>query len=417
MTVRHPARARRSLIGRAALGLIFMLVVCVPLARAAVPPVPDKDPFYAVPDGIADLPNGTVLDSRQITAYSGLLKMPATAWQVKYKTLDSQGRPTATVTTVLVPNSPWTGKGPRPLVSYQVAEDGVGSKCSASYGLSAGLQLGSQAVTGNAALETVLMRLALQRGWAVAAPDYEGPRSEFLGADMEAQGVLDGIRAAIGFQPAGVSDEAPIAMWGYSGGALASTLAAQLQPSYAPDVKLAGIVLGGAVGDLKSSLAAFDKLGLGGASVIGLIGLSRAHPDLHLEQYLNAAGQRAIVASQSDCLADALLRYPGRTSASFSLPGFLDGPVLTKLLRESSPLGRPGTPSAPVYDYHAGQDELAPIGPDRELMARYCADGVAVQHVEFPGEHLSEVAVGAPGALAYIADRFAGLPAPSNCSG
>ncbi|HEY7266343.1 MAG TPA: lipase family protein [Solirubrobacterales bacterium] len=417
MTVRHPARARRSLIGRAALGLIFMLVVCVPLARAAVPPVPDKDPFYAVPDGIADLPNGTVLDSRQITAYSGLLKMPATAWQVKYKTLDSQGRPTATVTTVLVPNSPWTGKGPRPLVSYQVAEDGVGSKCSASYGLSAGLQLGSQAVTGNAALETVLMRLALQRGWAVAAPDYEGPRSEFLGADMEARGVLDGIRAAIGFQPAGVSDEAPIAMWGYSGGALASTLAAQLQPSYAPDVKLAGIVLGGAVGDLKSSLAAFDKLGLGGASVIGLIGLSRAHPDLHLEQYLNAAGQRAIVASQSDCLADALLRYPGRTSASFSLPGFLDGPVLTKLLRESSPLGRPGTPSAPVYDYHAGQDELAPIGPDRELMARYCADGVAVQHVEFPGEHLSEVAVGAPGALAYIADRFAGLPAPSNCSG
>jgi hypothetical protein len=88
---------------------------------------------------------------------------------------------------------------------------------------------------------------------------------------------------------------------------------------------------------------------------------------------------------------------------------------LTTLLRDSSPLGRPGTPSAPVYDYHATQDELAPIGPDRELMARYCAAGVPVQHVEFPGEHLSEVAVGAPGALSYLGDRFAGLPAPSNC--
>jgi acetyl esterase/lipase len=341
--------------------------------------------------------------------------MPATAWQVKYKTLGSQGEPTATVTTVLVPNSPWTGKGPRPLVSYQVAEDGVGSKCSASYALSAGLQLGTQSLTGNAALETLLMRLALERGWAVAAPDYEGPRSEFLGADIEAQGVLDGIRAAIGFGPAGLSDQAPIAMWGYSGGALASTLAAQLQPAYAPDVKLAGIVLGGAVGDLKSSLEAFDKLGLGGASVVGFIGLSRAHPDLDLEQYLNTAGRQAMVTSQADCLADALLRYPGRTSADFSSPGFLDGLVLTKLLQESSPLGRPGIPSAPVYDYHASQDELAPIGPDRELMARYCADGVAVQHVEFPGEHLSEVVTGAPGALGYIADRFAGLPAPSNC--
>jgi hypothetical protein len=415
MTVRHLPRPRGSLTGRVALGLIFMLVVAAPLARAAVPPVPDQDPFYAVPDGIAGLPNGTVLDSRQITAYSGPLQIPAKAWQVKYKTLDSQGEPTATVTTLLVPNTPWTGKGPRPLVSYQVAEDGVGSKCSASYALSAGLQLGSQALTGNAAAETVLMQLAVLRGWAVAAPDYEGPHSEFLGADMEAQGVLDGIRAATRFGPAGISDKAPIAMWGYSGGALASTLAAQLQPSYAPDIKLAGIVVGGAVGDLKSSLDAFDKLGLGGASVIGFIGLSRAHPDLHLEQYLNAAGRQAIVASKSDCLAEALLQYPGQTSASFSSPGFLDGPVLTKLLQESSPLGRPGTPSGPVYDYHASQDELAPIGPDRELMARYCAAGVAVQHVEAPGEHLSEVVLGSADAMSYLADRFAGLPAPSNC--
>jgi hypothetical protein len=396
--------------------VIFALVVCAPLARAAVPPVPDKDPFYAVPDGIGGLVNGTVLASRPITAYAGPLPMPATAWQVKYKTLDNQGAPTATVTTVMVPNSPWTGKGPRPLVSYQVAEDGVGSKCSASYALRSGMQLGSQSLTGNAAAETLLMSLALQRGWAVAAPDYEGPRSEFLGADIEGQGVLDGIRAATRFGPAGISDRAPIAFWGYSGGALASTLAAQLQPAYAPDVRLAGIALGGAVGDLKTSLDAFDSLGAGGAVVVGFIGLSRSHPDLNLEQYLNAEGEQAVAASQNDCLADAILRFPGETSASFvSSPDFLDGPLLTNLLRQSSPLGRPGIPSAPVYDYHAIQDELAPIGPDRDLMARYCADGVTVQHVEAPGEHLSEVVLGSPGALSFLADRFAGLPPTNTC--
>jgi hypothetical protein len=396
--------------------VIFALVVCAPLARAAVPPVPDKDPFYAVPDGIGGLANGTVLASRPITAYAGPLPMPATAWQVKYKTLDNRGAPTATVTTVMVPNSPWTGKGLRPLVSYQVAEDGVGSKCSASYALRSGIQLGSQSLTGNAAAETLLMSLALQRGWAVAAPDYEGPRSEFLGADIEGQGVLDGVRAATRFGPAGISDRAPIALWGYSGGALASTLAAQRQPAYAPDVKLAGIALGGAVGDLKTSLDAFDSLGAGGAVVVGFIGLSRAEPDLNLEQYLNAEGKQAVAASQNDCLADAILRFPGKTSASFvSSPDFLDGPVLTNLLRENSPLGRPGIPSAPVYDYHAIQDELAPIGPDRDLMARYCADGVTVQHVEAPGEHLSEVVLGSPGALSFLADRFAGLPPTNTC--
>jgi len=416
MTARNVPRAGGSVTGRAVLVVIFLLVVCAPLARAAVPPVPDRDPFYSVPDGIGGLPNGTILDSRRITAYSGPLPMPASAWQVKYKTLDNQGAPTATVTTVLVPHLPWTGRGPRPLVSYQVAEDGVGTKCSASYALSSGLQLGSQSLSGNAAAETVLMRLALERGWAVAAPDYEGPRSEFLGADTEAREVIDGVRAATRFGPAGISDRAPIALWGYSGGALASSLAAQLQPSYAPDVKLAAVALGGAVGDLKSTMDSFDRLGLGGAAVVGLIGLSRAHPDEHLEQYLNAEGKQAFAASQSDCLADAMLRHPGQTSASFvSSPDFLTGPLLTTLLRDSSPLGRPGNPSAPVYDYHATQDELAPIGPDRELMARYCAAGVPVQHVEFPGEHLSEVALGAPGALSYLSDRFAGLPAPSNC--
>jgi secretory lipase len=397
--------------------LTLALAICVPLARAAVPPVPDHDPFYAVPDGIGDLPNGTVLASRQVTAYSGPLKIPATAWQVKYKTLDEQDAPTADVTTVLAPNSPWTGKGARPLVSYQVAEDGVGTKCSASYALAAGTQLGSQALTSNAAAETVLIRLAIGRGWAVSAPDYEGPHSAFLGANTEGRGVLDGVRAAVAFKPAGIAAEAPIALWGYSGGALASALAAQAQRTYAPDLELAAIALGGVVPDVKASLEGFDRIGTGGgAGIVGLIGLSRAHPDADLEQYLNAEGKRAFAASQGDCLADALLKYPGRTSSSFaSSPDAFDSPAVTTLLRESSPLWLPGTPTAPVYDYHATQDELAPVGPDRELMARYCAAGVPVNHVELPGEHLTEVALGAPGAMNYLADRVAGIPAPSNC--
>src|SRR4051794_12365292 len=160
--------------------------------------------------------------------------MPAKAWQVKYKTLDNQGAPTATVTTVMVPTAPWTGPGRRPLVSYQVAEDGVGGKCSASYALRTGTQPDSQASSGNAQTETAAMRQALDRGWAVAAPDYEGPRSAFLGADIEARETLDGVRAALRFAPAGLGALTPIGLWGYSGGAFASALTAQLQHSYPP---------------------------------------------------------------------------------------------------------------------------------------------------------------------------------------
>src|SRR3954447_8375615 len=201
-------------------GLAFGLAVQPTVA--APPPVPEHDPFYAVPSGVGAVPNGAVLSSRQITAYSGPLPMPAKAWQVKHKTLDNRGEPTATVTTVMVPTAPWTGPGPRPLVSYQVAEDGVGGKCSASYALRTGIQPGGRTTTGNAQNETFEIRQALDRGWAGSAPDYEGPHSAFLGGNIEARETLDAVRAALRFTPAGLGVHAPVALWGYSGGALAS---------------------------------------------------------------------------------------------------------------------------------------------------------------------------------------------------
>jgi hypothetical protein len=171
-------------------GVLALLACAVEATAADAVPLPDQDPFYAVPAGIAGLANGTILGSRQITAFAGPLPLPASAWQLKYKTLDNQDQATTTVATVLVPEIPWTGRGPRPLVSYQTAEDGVGSKCSPSYALGAGLGAGGS----NSEAETSLITLALLRGWGVVAPDYEGLRSDFLGASIEAHSPT-GLRA------------------------------------------------------------------------------------------------------------------------------------------------------------------------------------------------------------------------------
>jgi hypothetical protein len=49
-------------------------------------------------------------------------------------------------------------------------------------------------------------------------------------------------------------------------------------------------------------------------------------------------------------------------------------------------------------------------------MRQYCADGVRVDHYEdYLSEHLVLTATGAPGAIAYLTQRFAGVPAPDNC--
>jgi hypothetical protein len=408
LAVRSPKAAAAAIV-------IACAVVLLPASAGAVP-LPDEDPFYAVPPGIAGLPNGTVLKSRPISASAGygLVPMLGTAWQVQYKTLDTHSRASADVATIMVPDTPWSGPGPRPLVSYQTAEDGVGSKCSPSYALDGGVS----GADSNSEAETSEMFAALRQGWAVMAPDYEGPKSDFLGAAGEAHGTLDGIRAALRFAPAGFTARTPVAMWGYSGGSLASVLAAMAQPSYAPELRFAAIVLGGLVTDLKATLYGFNGGPGGGAIVVGLVGLDRSYPEYHLERYLNAAGRKAVANSQTDCLTDGIAKYPAAKISQYeAYPNATDAPAVTKMFHTASPLWLKGTPTAPIYDYHAIHDEFAPIAGDRQLMRRFCAAGVVVQHHENPvGEHLTMVGTGALGAIQYLGGRFAGQPAPDNCA-
>lgn len=392
---------------------VFGLVTTYAGGATAVP-LPEQDSFYSSPPGIANLPNGTVLTSRPIDAQSYQLPLAADAWQVQYKTVDNHGRPSAYIATVLVPQRKWSGAGPRPLVSYQVAEDGVGSKCAPSYALRGGLGGGPS----NAFAETGVIRFALQQGWALVVPDYQGPDSDFSGADGYAHGVLDGIRAAKAFAPAAIDDSAPIGMWGYSGGAQSTAVAAQAQSAYAPDLALTAVALGGVVADLEATMSGFSGGIAGGAVVVGLVGLARSYPDADVPRYLNESGRRMLAAGQKDCLHDAALAHPFLDAAELEAwPGSItNNPELSKVVRRASPRYREGAPAAPVLLYHAIGDEFAPIGAARALAEKYCATGTPVQLTENPiGEHGTEAAVGLPAALTYLADRFAGKSAPSTC--
>src|SRR6188508_252216 len=116
-----------------------VLLAWIPVAHAASVPEPEDDPFYDVPANVASYAPGDVIDARPITALVYALPVPADTWQILYRTSDAHGVPTATVTTLMIPKTAWTGSGPRPLVSYQTAEDGVAGRCAPSYGLRAGL--------------------------------------------------------------------------------------------------------------------------------------------------------------------------------------------------------------------------------------------------------------------------------------
>jgi pimeloyl-ACP methyl ester carboxylesterase len=279
------------------------------------------------------------------------------------------------------------------------------------------LHAGDHASFENSTGETSEMYMALQQGWAVSAPDYEGPRSTFLIAGTEAHGVLDGLRASRNFAPAGISRYAPIGLWGYSGGSFASVVAAEYQPRYAPDLKLRAIALGGLVGSIRASINDFSGGPAGGAIPMGINGFLRAYPRLHLLQYLNATGRRDVAATSHDCIDEAVSRYPFLSIKDIEArPNVFDTDPVARMLWRNSPLGIRGTPTAPIYDYHAEDDELAPIKPALRLLHRFCDSGVVVQHVQSPaGEHLSEVVTGEPGAMRFFTNRFAGRRPIDTC--
>lgn len=400
---------------RRRLTALMVIVTCMlvpPSASAGETgvPAPKEDSFYRVPADVAQHRNGAVLGARQVTPMLG--KLPAArAWQIRYRTTDARGRATATLATVLVPKAPWRGPGRRPLVSYQVAEDGVGLRCTPSYALRAGLRAG---VTPAQVDLVYGVPLLLARGWAVVVPDWEGPLSGFGVHGMAGHAVLDGIRAARSFPAAGLGGPRPIGLWGYSGGGFATISAAQAHESYAPRLPITAIAAGGVPGDIRDVYDTARGNLFGGATILLLIAMDRAYPGARLKGEADSRLRRAMAASEEDCLAEAPARHPlldiddhltsrGRTQ-------------FARLLRVNSPLYAEGVPRAPTYLYHATIDELVPLATARKLASRFCDAGAPVDfHVDPGGEHFVEAVLGGLKALNYLATRFRGQPQSEVC--
>ncbi|WP_174186029.1 lipase family protein [Nocardia barduliensis] len=396
---------------RAVLSALTFLVAALsaaPQAYAELPP-PDLDPFYAAPADLDDYHDGAVLDSRPIALLG--LPLPISAWQVKYRSTDASDDPVADVATVLVPMWPWFGPGARPLLSYQVPEDSLGTRCAPSFALRGGWDTG----VANTLIDTPFMAEALRRGWALVVSDYEGPRSRFLDGENSGRGVLDGIRAARDFPPAGLGPATPIGAWGYSGGAFATLWAAQIQPWYAPDVRFAGITSGGVPADWPAIAREADGTLQAGLALLILFALARNDPGGGLLELLNDRGRAALIENGAACGSDLVPKYAGAWVDDFALvPNLLSHPVF-RAATAAQELGG-SAPVTPMYLYHSLTDDVIPVAGFTDLVGRYCAQGASVTSVHSMLPTHNPAAVGeAPGAMNFLADRFAGLPVAPGC--
>ncbi|MDT3395113.1 lipase family protein [Streptomyces sp. B1866] len=374
-------------------------------APGSVPP--DEDPFYAAPADIGSYAPGAVVASRPITPKAGPSADSVEAWQISYRTNDSHDRPELAVTTLLVPKKAWTGPGARPAVSAQAAEDSTGTQCAPSYGLASG--------SGYAATAGIYTTSLLDRGWAVAVPDFEGPKSVFMGGVQAGHAVLDGIRAVKNFAPGGIGAASPWALNGYSGGAQATGWAAQLQPSYAPEVTLAGAAMGGTPADPAAVARSIDGGLFSGFEAAASVSLNAEYPEAGIDGLLNPAGREAMNKARGACLPDLLTGFAFKKLSDYTtVKDPLSVPSVAKALKENT-LGA-AAPATPVYTYHAVTDEIVPVGQAHTMVRAWCAKGATVRSDwDLLGEHSLEYLVRLGSSLDFLADRFAGKAPKNSC--
>ena len=317
------------------------------------------------------------------------MPLPVKAWQLLSRSTDTKGNPIAVVSTLMVPVTPYL-LGTRPLLSYQVAIDSLGDHCMPSYSLQTGK------VSGNTQPELLTMTTALVQGWAVVTTDFEGPRNAYGAGRVAGQAVLDGIRGSLRLGGTGLAGlRTPVGMMGYSGGGQATAWAAELHPTYAPELPIKGIASGGTPADLNLVLRKLDGSLFAGLMFGAVFGAGREYPELPLDTLLTLEGKALRDKLANQCITDFALSYPFRTLASYTNdPDPLSLPVAQAVIADAS-LGH--ATRTPVYLYHAVLDELIPIAAADGLKATWCAGGAKVLYTRsLLGEHVAYAATGAP---------------------
>lgn len=256
---------------------------------------------------------------------------------------------------------------------------------------------------------------ALGYGWYVNVPDYEGPLASFTAGVQSGHATIDSVRAVLnsGF---GLSSNARYALWGYSGGALASEWAAELAVQYAPEMTFAGIALGGLTPNVTSVTETINGSPFAELVVNGILGITSQDPaaQQYILSQLRPTGQynaSAFLAARNATSAADVTTYVGQNIFDYFISGIaiLQNPVLTTLLNRDGQMGYHGTPAMPVFAYKAIADEISVVADTDALVNRYCGvDANILYQRNTVGGHVAEAFNGGPRALAFLSAVLSG---------
>jgi pimeloyl-ACP methyl ester carboxylesterase len=352
--------------------------------------------LYELPIIPAATPLGTVLQSEPLQAPEGIK-----AWAVLYVSTGLTASRTAVSGIILVPDIT-PPSGGRPILAWAHGTTGLADTCAPSH-----------AGAGGDLLDVAQPFLAA--GYVVAATDYEGlgtpgPHPYIVGLS-EGRSVLDAARAAHLLAEAEAGSR--VALLGHSQGGHAVLWAAELAPTYAPELDVVGVVAAAPAGDLAAIsrwIYGPDGTPIAWLNAVSVLSAWHEVYGLPLDEVLRPEGRRLAADLQTTCPDDSLAPRQQPLAADPSLaPGW----------RDQLAVNSPGAAraSAPILVLQGTLDEQIPVDSTRSAVRRLCGSGDSVDLRILPGAHHAEALD--QGRLedtaAWFAERFNRAPVEDRC--
>ncbi len=356
----------------------------------------------------APAPNGTVTSKAptgagQLISSSPLTGAPASskAYRVRYRSFSPMGAPIEVTGLVYLPTSKAPAGG-WPVLSYAHGTVGLADRCAPSN------QVGE--------LENVVGSTFNALGMAVVATDYEGlgtpERHPYLDGVSEGRGVVDIVRAARAIPGANLSST--FVVWGHSQGGHAALFAGELASSWAPELKLAGVVAGAPPSQLTNVADSIENSKYRGYFFMVAAGLNAADPSLDLNAALTPKALSLLPVVDTGCNAEVFKAFGADPFDSLVYRKALVQDPWKSALLANEP-GQVKTP-APILIIHGDKDEQIPVETSAVLKKKLCALGDSVDRKVYKGQDHGGAALASIFDVGFwLTLRAKGVPAVSTC--
>lgn len=346
--------------------------------------------FYVPPSPLPKGKPGELIRVQQVSDADGIVTQ-----RIMYHSVDAAGRDQPTTGMISYP----TAKAPTggwPVVSIAPGTVGLDTHCAISRGSAPVDGFGTTGV----AVRTDYIGMV------------EGQRMRYLSGPSEAHSVIDATRAARNI-PAAHAGKRWVA-FGHSQGGHSALFTNQLAKDYAPELDLLGTVVGAPAAELTKQFGPSDVIIPHMVELMALYGIAADHPSLDPDHYVAPAIAKNKAVFKTGCLNEIIGAF-----ASYALSGmFPINPITTPPAAAIVKANDPGQvkASTPIMLFEGTKDVYVVPARVASLYQRLCKLGQVTDYLELPGaNHGTEQIQGRTQIASWIADRFAGKPAPNTC--